>query len=243
LKQFSDNENITFHFAQGYLDSQPPHWLAEQLEGPPHLRFFQWNSALLDIGYDTHVQKHGVPNLKEGMWGIDVEPEQLEDDKLAPLFIQYMNNPPEPWSVGVALEYLHNIIEDEGPFHGVIGVSEGASVASTLLIEDIQHCQAVGIRSNFRCGLFYIGAPAWSADGTKAVLSEEYGQVINIPTCHVMGAKDVFKVGAEQLLKICNSDEALVIHDSGGHRMPQDMPTNKKIADWVREQEREFMHE
>lgn len=177
------------------------------------------------------------------MWGIDAEEEQREDDRLTPLFTEYMDNPPEPWSVGVALEYLHNIIEDEGPFQGVIGVSEGASVAATLLVEDIQCCRAKQMRSNFRCGLFYIGAPAWSADGTRAVLAEDDGQVIDISTCHLMGAKDVFKVGAEQLLKICDSDKALVINDPGGHRMPQDMPTNKQIAEWVREQEREFVRE
>lgn len=173
------------------------------------------------------------------MWAVDIP--KKGDDKLAPLFTEYMQNSPEAWSIVVALEYLHNIIEDEGPFHGVIGVSEGASVAATLLAEDIQSCKAKQTRSDFRCGLFYIGAPAWSADGMRVLSGDEDGHIINLPTCHIIGATDVFKVGAEQLLKICNRDTALVINDPVGHRIPQDMPTNQQIADWIRVQERVFV--
>ena len=154
---------------------------------------------------------------------------------------EFLKRAPEPWSVGVTLDYLYNVMEDEGPFDGVIGISEGASVAATLLIEDIQACKAKQTRSRFRCGIFYIGAPAWWADGSKAWLAEEHGQVIDLPTCHVMGMNDVFKEGAEALLKICNSDKALVIADPGGHRIPQDYETNKRMADWVREQKRDLL--
>lgn len=238
LRQLSDDENITFHFAKGYLDSPPPPWLAEQLEGPPHLRFFQWDSAFLDIGYDRHVEKHGVPDLKNIR---DTDVEEAKRD-LAPIY-EDLDIAPEPWSVSVALEYLHNIIEDEGPFHGVIGVSEGAAVAATLLVEDLQSRAAGGTRSDLRCGLFYIGAPAMSADGTRAVLYEEDGQVVNVPTCHVMGVKDMFRVFAEPLLKICDPDKALVINDPGGHRIPQDVETNDLIAEWIRQQQREFVKE
>lgn len=240
IQQMSNDENITFHYAQGFLDSQPPPWLEEALEGPPHLRFFQWNSALLDVWYEAHVRKYGAPSVEKGWWGKMEEEKDADDELLTLLFSEYMNNPPEPWSVGIALEYLHNIIEDEGPFDGVIGISEGASVAATLLVEDLQACKAKQIRSNLRCGIFFIGAPAWWADGTKAWLAEEHGQVIDVPTCHVMGSKDVFKEGAEQLLKICDSEKALVITDPGGHRIPQDYETNKLVADWVRFQEREL---
>ena len=157
-------------------------------------------------------------------------------------FVEYIkNHQPDPLSVGMALEYLHNIIEDEGPFDGLIGVSEGASVAATLLIEDIKACNATNTRSALRCAIFFIGAPAWWADGSNAWLAEEHGQVIDVPTCHIMGMNDVFKQGAEQLLKICNADKALAIGVPGGHRIPQDYETNKLITDWVRERERESL--
>ena len=141
----------------------------------------------------------------------------------------------------MALDYLYNVIEDEGPFDGVIGVSEGASVAATLLIDDIQACKAKQTQSHFRCGIFYIGAPAWSADGTRPWLAEEHGQVIDLPTCHIMGVNDTFKEGAKALLEICNSNKARVVLDPGGHRIPQDYETNKLMADWVREQERNLL--
>ena len=255
LKQFSDTQDITFHFARGYLDSQPPPGLAEQLEGPPHLRFFQWDSAILDlfdINYATHVQKYGPLNLAKGrdIPARDASEEEKnkqpsEDDTDTPSRFgdSIMAVAPEPWSVALALEYLHNIIEDEGPFHGVIGVSEGASVAATLLVEDIQRCKAEGTKSQLRCGLFYIGAPAWKADGSRAVLGYTDGHVIDVPTCHVLGSKDVLREGAELLLGICERERALVISDEGGHRIPQDMETNELIAGWIREQERALVGE
>lgn len=33
-----------------------------------------------------------------------------------------------------ALDYLYQIIEEEGPFDGIIGYSEGATVAATLIL-------------------------------------------------------------------------------------------------------------
>ena len=191
--------------------------------------------------YEAAVRKYGMPSKERGYWDKTGEERELNMEALTIPLAEYLKNPPEPWSVGIALEYLHNIMEDEGPFEGVIGISEGASVAATLLIEDLQACKARQTRSHFRCGIFYIGAPAWWPDGTRAWLAEEHGQMIDLPTCHIMGANDVFKMGGEALLKICDSDKALVITDPGGHRIPQDYETNKLMADWVREQERELL--
>lgn len=246
MKELSDDESITFYFARGYIDSQPPQWLEEQLEGPPHLRFLQWDLTLLDTIYQNHLEKYGAPTRKlESMPSIDVVEKQREDDELLGSFFgsTFVNDVLEPWSVGVALEYLHNIIDDEGPFHGVVGVSEGAAVAATLLVEDIQHCKAMQARSDFRCALFYVGSPALSEDGMRIMHSDTDGQVINIPTCHIMGENDIFKKGSDELLKLCDSDKALTITDLGGHRIPQDMGTNKQVADWIREQERHLIDE
>lgn len=237
MKQFSDEETTTFHFAKGLVNSPPPAWLAEQLEGPPHLRFFEWDLAVLDEGYENHVRKYGIHNRGKDPLGMIGEGEQdLEGPgELGPLSAEILE--PKLWSVGVALEYLHNIMEDEGPFHGVVGVSEGASVAATLLIDDIQQCKDKQLKSHLRCGLFFIGAPAYWAE-TARPIGKEDGQVIDVPTCHVMGSTDVFRDGGEQLLNSCHADKALVINHSGGHIVPQDLSINKKIADWIKEQER-----
>ncbi|KAM0805905.1 serine hydrolase-domain-containing protein [Usnea florida] len=253
LTQLSDDKNITFHFAQGYLDSPPPQWLAEQLEGPPHLRFFQWNTALLNLGYEKYVQQHGAltdalaldaPLSSSQQAPPKRQPPNDDDDPLASIYSSLTaTNPaailPEPWSVTLALEYLHNIMDTSGPFDGVIGVSEGASVAATLLVEDLQS----HLPSTLRCALFYIGSPAMTADGTRPLTPQQDGQVITVPTCHVVGTRDGFRKGAEQLLGVCEEGKTLVVRDDGGHRIPQDWETNRRIAEWVREREREFVAE
>ena len=40
---------------------------------------------------------------------------------------------------------------------------------------------------------------------------------------------------------MCEGDKATVVRDGGGHRIPQDWETNGRIAEWVREREREFV--
>ena len=193
---------------------------------------------------EAQVRKYGshVPDKGWCRTGEEEDKGVGEDELRSVLFSEYIrNNPPESWSVGIALEYLRNVIEEEGPFDGILGISEGASVAATLLIEDIQEHKANHTQSPFRCAIFFIGAPAWSVDGTKPYLAEEHGEIIPVPTCHIMGAQDILNEAADALLKTCNGDKAYVVSHPGGHKIPQDYETNKLVADWVRVQERDFL--
>jgi len=45
---------------------------------------------------------------------------------------------PAKEQIGVAQEYIMDVIEDEGPFYGVIGFSQGAALASSLMLEHMK---------------------------------------------------------------------------------------------------------
>lgn len=82
-----------------------------------------------------------------------------------------------------AVAYLYDVIERSGPFDGVIGYSEGATVAATLLL--CERAKARGERRGIRCGIFFMGWPPMDPEGFNLVLGDESRWSIDVPTCHV----------------------------------------------------------
>lgn len=79
-----------------------------------------------------------------------------------------------------AVRYLYEIMERSGPFDGVIGYSEGATVAATLLL-----CEKARGAKGLRCGVFFMGWPPMDPEGFSLVLGDESPWGIDVPTCHV----------------------------------------------------------
>jgi len=97
-----------------------------------------------------------------------------------------------------ALDYLYRIMEEEGPFDGIIGYSEGATIAATLLLHEQRAFERHGIEPMFKCALFFGGWPPMSPDLDMLVLADESELTITIPTCHI--SKKTFRMySAKQL--------------------------------------------
>lgn len=88
-------------------------------------------------------------------------------------------------SAAEAMEYLYHIMEEDGPFDGIIGYSEGATVASTLLLHEQRRFETLGIPPMFKCALFFAGWPPMTPELNEIVLADESELTINIPTCHI----------------------------------------------------------
>lgn len=84
-----------------------------------------------------------------------------------------------------AINYLYGIMERDGPFDGIIGYSEGATVAATLLLHEQRRFETQGIPTMFKCALFFAGWPPMSPDLDSIVLADESDLTITIPTCHI----------------------------------------------------------
>ena len=134
------------------------------------------------------------------------------------------------------LDDLYQTIEKEGPFYGVIGYSEGATVAATLLVDDLNRRKANGQEgSSFKCAIFISGWPALATEGDKTLLlSDEVGEIITVPTFHVVGAGDPYLVGSMALFSICDSDTAMMFDHGKGHMIPRDGVTVKELCDRLR---------
>ncbi|QMW47219.1 hypothetical protein G4B11_010698 [Aspergillus flavus] len=125
------------------------------------------------------------------------------------------------------LRDLERLVEEDGPFDGIMGFSLGARCAATLLIHQIRCSQALkASQPVFRCAVFFCGgAPedptALLSSGDRRVMCfETDGEVIDIPTAHIWGRNDHRYHYGPQLSKLCNiSNREVYVHD-GGHEIP-----------------------
>ena len=84
-----------------------------------------------------------------------------------------------------ALKYLVKIMQERGPFDAIIGYSEGATVAATLLLHEQRRFKKKGITPMFKYAIFFAGWPPVDPDTHHMILSDESDAMIEIPTCHI----------------------------------------------------------
>lgn len=132
------------------------------------------------------------------------------------------------------LDRLHRTIEEHGPFQGVIGYSEGATVAATLLVDVQRRCQLTGSKNTLTHAIFFSGWPPFDPDGPVLLLSDMVGQIIQCRTIHVLGSTDPFIHGSLALYDVCKEDNALIFDHGKGHLVPREPKVLKELAAFVR---------
>eukprot|EP00928_Gymnodinium_smaydae_P014056 TRINITY_DN15098_c0_g1_i1.p1 TRINITY_DN15098_c0_g1~~TRINITY_DN15098_c0_g1_i1.p1 ORF type:complete len:318 (-),score=31.55 TRINITY_DN15098_c0_g1_i1:25-978(-) len=117
------------------------------------------------------------------------------------------------------LEALRNVIEQQGPFVGMLAFSQGGVPATVMLSQ---------MRSKFKFAIF-VSCFAPLDPEVCAMLKDAEENPLNIPTMHVIGTEDPFVAEdrSRQLAKLFK-DPVIVSH-SGGHIMiPKDLFGNVK---------------
>ena len=134
-----------------------------------------------------------------------------------------------------ALDRLHRIIKEDGPFQGVIGYSEGAYVAASLLLDFERQSKSTGSKNPLTHAIFFSGWPPNDPDTAECLLSDEIGQVLSGHTMHVLGSNDPFIHGSLALYDICKEDNALIFDHGKGHLVPREPRVLKEVAAFIRE--------
>ncbi len=157
-------------------------------------------------------------------------------------------------SADAALKFLFKVMKEKGPFEGIIGYSEGATVAATLLLHEQRRFQKSGIAPMFKYAIFFAGWPPVAPDSHHMVLSDESDEIIEIPTCHIskpgpfftqltlgsltntnpVGSMDPYLHGSLALYNVCDPDTAYLFDHAKGHTLPRDKETVKELGDVVR---------
>jgi len=175
----------------------------------------------------------GDPNIPEAMelyewygeWGDDSNKEYIEAWR-----------GPRNDGVEESLTYLQQIIQQQGPFHGVVGFSQGAAMAGLLLAQqDAQSKPASAFAFELAVLFSGVGMPS------PLVGQLLEGRQIAVPSMHVYDTGEDF---VEEMVLLRDSFQAThergntldIVHHSEGHVIPKDTHVCGQIAAFIANQ-------
>lgn len=170
IKELESDKSASFHFIQGPYEVVPPAGYEEFFGGPPYYRFI--------IPSDTDA------NATDVIERIRDFP-QLETPEMTMRELMTYGVAKTDDSARQTLTYLYELLETEGPFDGIIGYSEGATIAGTLLLHEQMREQNEGRIPMLKCALFFGGWPPMSPTLDGLVLADESDLTIEVPTTHI----------------------------------------------------------
>ncbi|KAI4248189.1 MAG: hypothetical protein LQ352_005994 [Teloschistes flavicans] len=130
-------------------------------------------------------------------------------------------DPMSAQSVLTALDDLDNWITDNGPFDGCLGFSQGAALAAMLIIRQ-QNRQIPTFRfAVFICAAVPHDETALQAGKNRLLHPVLDGQVVKIPTAHIVGMKDPDLLSALELTQLCQERGKRIFDHGGGHDIPR----------------------
>ena len=141
----------------------------------------------------------------------------------------------DPEALQRVLDRIYRIVDEQGPFDGIIGNSEGATIAATFLVDHLQKVAKKERRADLRCAVFISGGPPYTKDGKDVLLADERGQMITIPTCHIIGWNDSVIDSALALYHLCDEDSATIVDHGKGHLVPHDEDSSRIMIKGIRD--------
>ena len=116
-----------------------------------------------------------------------------------------------------------------GPFDGILGFSEGALIAANLILrQSTEKSQCL-----FRFAIFVCAVPTFRPD-EDLLLADETNERIQIPTAHIVGAKDLVQLASKTLYNLCHQPLASIFEQSGTHTIPWDPVSTQGTAKQIR---------
>lgn len=123
--------------------------------------------------------------------------------------------------------------------------------AATLILEERRRWEEEGIPRHikvrplrpqtfpslivFQYGIFFAGWPPVRFNGgsVQCLLADECEDIIDVPTCHIVGCNDPYIHGAMALYSMCDEDTAMMFDHGKGHTVPRDARTIQELASVV----------
>ena len=213
MYDLAKTDKVEFYFVNGPVEAPADISIAEQYEGP-YYRFFdneaphinQTISVIQSLSRQaTSPEDYGRTLREHGMTDI---------------------------GSSEACDFLQQYVEqhDGGPFDGVLGFSEGASVASSLILR-----QSAEKRTNlFNFAIFICGIPPFRWDRKGSILADETTERIDIPTAHIVGSKDPLYQTSRVLYNLCHQPSASIFDHRGAHTIPWDFLSTQGITKEIR---------
>ncbi|MCJ1358509.1 MAG: hypothetical protein MMC33_008509 [Icmadophila ericetorum] len=216
-KEFASSNSTTFFFTQGEYKYTPPPGFLDYFGPPPHYRF---------IESDSTRQNDMLERVRDFPEGENAE------DVMRKLVSQGQEEIHK--SADKALDALYRTMDEHGPFDSIAAYSEGAMMAGTLILDEQRRFQEEGRERHIKFAVFFAGWPPLNPESNELVLSDTSEELIDIPTCHVVGANDPYLHGAMGLFNVCDQNSAILFDHGKGHTIPRNAQTLKELGDVVR---------
>ncbi|KAK8054748.1 hypothetical protein PG994_009815 [Apiospora phragmitis] len=170
VKELMSDDTASFRFIDAPCEAVPPKGFADFFGNPPYYRFIEPDDK------DT-AETDVLSRIR------DFPECDTAEDTMRELMREGIGS--SVLSTDRAIQFLFDIMEREGPFEGIIGYSEGATVAGTLLLHEQRRREKAGRKPQIKCAVFFAGWPPLDPVVYKMVLSDESDLMIDIHTCHI----------------------------------------------------------
>ncbi|CAI0650714.1 Esterase FUS5 [Colletotrichum fructicola] len=230
LKELSEDGTAQFHFIHGPCKAVPPPGFEDYFGAPPYYRF---------IEPDKDVEKTHSDDVLARIR--DFPQCESPEDTMRELMREGIATTHR--STDRAIKYISEIVQKRGPFDGIIGYSEGATVASTFMLYEQRRLKRSGQKPAFKYGIFFAGWPPVDPKSHALVLSDESDERIEARTLHIIGSLDPYVDGSMALYNMCDADTAYLFDHAKGHTLPRDKDTIKELGDIVRETKADMIEE
>lgn len=125
-------------------------------------------------------------------------------------------------SVLAAIDDLSDWIAQNGPFDGVMGFSQGASLASMVLARAGHTNPPPFAFAVFICaGLPYCEKSLRNGELKFLEADDVGGAAIHVPTAHIIGSKDPDVSYSKKLIGLCQSWGRVLMDHGAGHEIPR----------------------
>jgi len=226
VKELTSDGTAEFHFIHGPCPTKPPKGFEDYFGNPPYFRFIEPDDPSAEGADDVLARIRDFPDC------------ETPEDTMRELMKEGVATSHK--STESTLKLLLRIMEEEGPFEGIIGYSEGATVASTLLLLEQRRFHETGIAPMFKYAIFFAGWPPVDPASHSMLLSDESDEMIEIPSCHIIGSMDPYLHGSLALYNVCDADTAYLFDHAKGHTLPRDRETVRELGDVVRKAVKDY---
>lgn len=207
-----------FEWTQGAYKAIPPPGFEDYFGAGPLFRFIDYD------GMDAFDLIDKIRDFPEGTSAEETMRALMGNDASAALE-----------SVRKTLQTLLDIIDEDPDIEGILGYSEGATTAASLILEERDRWEKQGRPRRIKRAIFFAGWPPLSLTDGKArvLLADECEDVIDVPSLHIVGCSDPYILGAMALFNMCDEDSAELFDHGKGHTVPRDARTIKELVDAI----------
>lgn len=189
MTDLGDDQVSTFFFTHGPCKATPPSGFEDYFGPAPHYRFIEPDvveshgqsgdvlSRIRDIP-ECETAEDTMRALLRGNMNEDGSDTGSEGGTSTPVASAHR-------STDNAIKYVLQVVKKHGPFDAVIGYSEGATVAATMLLHQQRMQKFWGKKPLFKYGIFFAGWPPLDPKTHDIVLSDESDERIETRSLHI----------------------------------------------------------